>query len=326
LNLTNDSFNFCFYLDNTFLVFKSFDDILYFIYVNTNNSIISYNLVNNQKISEIKNPHKSYVSNFGYYADKKYKRDLLISICGGLNNIKLWNVNNWLCLLNIKNIYEYGHMYSACFLNESNQIYIITSSCKDYENENSAPIKVFDLNGNKLKEITFSNDYTYNIKSYYDYKTSKNYIVTGNFGSIKSYDFNKNKIYHIYGKNRYKHYGIEINDKEEIIKLYDSCCDGNVRIWNFHSGDLLKNIKVYDNFLYGICIWNNNYLCVGCQDKTIKLIDLKEGKVIKNLIGHEEKVINLKKVDHPKYGECLISQGWEYDQIKLWINKNNLYK
>ena len=75
-------------LDNSFNVFKSIDNILYLIYTNKNNSIISYNLINNCKIIEIKNAHKQYITNFRYYLDKKNKRDLIISISAYDNNIK----------------------------------------------------------------------------------------------------------------------------------------------------------------------------------------------------------------------------------------------
>ena len=43
--------------------------------------------------------------------------------------------------------------------------------------------------------------------------------------------------------------------------------------------------------------------------------------VVKNLKGHNNDVVTVKKVKHPKYGECLISQGSSNDNIKLWINK-----
>ena len=117
-----------------------------------------------------------------------------------------------------------------------------------------------------VKEINDSNDYTYFIDKYYDIKTSKNYIITSNFGNVKSYDFNKSKRYHkYYDKNKNRHFSIAIDSNENIIKLFESSCDGNIRIWNFHSSELLKKIKVCDNLLYGICIWNNKYLFVGCD-------------------------------------------------------------
>jgi len=43
--------------------------------------------------------------------------------------------------------------------------------------------------------------------------------------------------------------------------------------------------------------------------------------IIKSLIGHNNEVITIKKIIHPLFGECMISQGLEKDQIKLWVNK-----
>ena len=60
---------------------------------------------------------------------------------------------NWECILNLENIYDNGYIYSACFLNdnETNNSYILTSNCKTYGD--SDPIKVYDFNGHKVKEI-----------------------------------------------------------------------------------------------------------------------------------------------------------------------------
>ena len=85
----------------------------------------------------------------------------------------------------------------------------------------------------------------------------------------------------------------------------------------------MNKIKISDNHLYGICLLNDCCLFAGCSDKTIKLIELKNGLIIKSLVKHTNKVITLKKVVHPKYGECLISQNWEESEIELWIDKNN---
>ena len=70
--------------------------------------------------------------------------------------------------------------------------------------------------------------------------------------------------------------------------------------------------------MYGICLWDVNNLFVGCVDKTMKLININNGKIIKSLSGHREEVITIKKVIHPKYGECLISYGGD---IILWTKK-----
>ena len=320
-NLTKDSYtysNSCLNrLDNTFTVFNSIDGIIYLIYSNKKKSIITYNLIDNMKINEIKNAHKKFITNFRYYLDINKKRDLIISISEEDANIKLWEINTWKCILNLENIYKMGRLYSACFLNSNNEIFIASSN-----NNNDEQIKIFDLNGNIIKEINetkFINVYI--IDSFYDNKTLKNYIVTGNDMSLKSFDYDSNVVYKIYDAKDYcGHYNLIINEEGEKIKIIETNSEGKIGIWDFHSGDLLKKIFVDDNRLYGMCLWNNDYILVGSLDQTIKIIKLEEGKIINNLIGHKSFPLTIKKIKHPFLGECLLSQGQEKDQIKLWIN------
>ena len=115
---------------------------------------------------------------------------------------------------------------------------------------------------------------------------------------------------------------IRIKNESNLIKLIESSVDGNIRIWNFHTGELLNKIYI-NTYLNGICLWNNDYLFVGCADKTIKIVDIKKTEVIDNISGHNNSVLVLAKVNIPKYGECLISQ--ENGTItKLWKIKLNI--
>jgi WD40 repeat protein len=307
--------------NNTFTVFKSINEILYLIYSNKNKSIICYDLNQQKKIAEIKKSHNEFITNFRYYYDHIKNRDIIMSISCEDNNLRLWDIKNLECILNIKSAYKDGYLFSACFLNDNNTNNIITSNCNNYGS--SEPIKVFDFNGNKIKEINNSNEETLFIDTYYDNITSKIYIITGNNGYIKSYDYNKNELYRKYYDNdNGDHNSLIIKNDDDIIKIIESCFDGNIRIWNFHSGLLLNKIKINNGRLISICLWNNSYLYVGCSDKTIKLVELKNELVIKSLSGHNNNILTIKKVIHPKYGKCLLSQGWENDHIRLWINKD----
>ena len=323
-NISNDSYvNST--LDNSFVVFKSINYILYLIYSNKNKSIICYDLNEKRKIKELKHYHNEYISNFRHYLDEVNKRDLIMSISGEDNNIKIWNINNWECILNLTNINKQGVLYSSCFLNQNNNIYIITSNF--YIKGKSESIKIFDFNGQQIKEIKDSNEPTFLIDTYYDNISSKYYIITGNFNYSKSYDYEKNNIYHKYIDNdndndkRYIILSIIIKNNNGIIKLIESSTDGILRIFNFHSGLLLNKLKITNNKLYGICLLNDNYLFVGCEDKTIKIVEIQNELIVKSLIGHNNQVITIKKIIHPKYGECLISQNWLQSEIKLWVNE-----
>lgn len=323
-DLTKDSYCQYSFLDNIFNIFKSINNILYLIYTNEMKSIFFYDLINNQKINEIKKAHKMTIFNIRHYLDTINKRDLIISISFG-NNIKLWNINNLECLFYFNHIYDCGTIYSACFINDNNKNYIITSN-SDFPS-NFGMIKIYDFEGNKVKEINESNDSTFFIDIFYDKKIRKNFIITGNYDYVKSYDYSDNKVYHKYcdsidhEKDKSVHISITINDFKNVIKLIESSYDGNIRIWNFHSGDLIKKIYISEYQLNGICLWNNKYLFVGCHDKNMKLINL-DNEEIKDISGHKHYVLAIKKVIHPKLGECLISQGSLNDQIKLWTVKN----
>ena len=316
-NLSNDSFAYQ-DLDNTFCVFKSIYDIFYLIYSNKNRAIIAYNLIDNVKMYQIKNAHNEYISNFRNFQDISNERDLLISISCKDNNIKLWNINNWDCLLNIKNVNKNGVINSSCFLNINNNVFILTSNF-NLKGE-SEPIKIFDFNGTKIEEITNSNEETYFIDTYFSKKMSKYFIITGNHGYVKSYDYNENVLYNKYYDSDIRgHFSIIIDDENENeVKIIESSCDTYIRIWDFHLGSLLKKIKIFDGRICGICLWSKEYLYVGCESMNIRLIELKTGKNVYNLSGHNGFILTLKKISIPQHGECLISQGFENDNIKLW--------
>ena len=319
-NLTYDSYSYLFSVDK-FTIIES-TNMIYLIYSKIDKSIIIYDLINIQKISEIKNAHSKYISGLLYYEDKINKIVYLMSVSYDDNNIKLWNLKNLECLLNLNlnNIKEKGNVYKTCFLIDKNEKYFITSYGS--KSHKSYFLEVFDFEGNKIKNINGSKEATTFIDIYYDNNSLTNYIITGNISYSKSYDYNKNKLYHIYKEKNYQEtHSVKIIEDNGIIKLIESCGDGYIRIWNFHKGNLIKKINCFD-YLNCICLWNNEYAFVGCDQKIIKLINLNNGYIIRYLNGHTNNVIDIKKINHPVYGECLISQGYENDQIKLWVNKS----
>ena len=314
-NLTEDSFAYVI-LNNTFLVFKSINQIIFLIYCNTNNSIICYDIEKNQRINEIKNPHDEYITNFRHYLDKDNKKDLIMTISLDDNNIRIWNLFNWECILNISHANSDGYLYSACFLYSNKHLYIISSNFNLLNQPEF--LKIFDLNGKKINEIKESNDITYIIENYYENDLQNNYIITGNLGSVKYYIFDKNKLYNkYYNKENGTHLSLLIYKANKSINLIESCFDGNISIWNFHTGELIDRIKI-NKWLTGICLWNNDYLFVGSYDKSIKLVDIKKKAIIKDLYEHRDWVLTIKIINHSKYGNCLISQGRRKDQIKIW--------
>ena len=320
ITLINDAYGY-YDMDNTFITLNSSNGISHIIYVKENNSIIDYNLTERNIISEIKNAHEKIITSFSFFTEKINKKDLIMSISAEDCNIKLWNLNNWECIIYLKNIYLTGCLFSGCFINENKNIYIVTSNCAD----SSDLIKIYNLQGEIVKEISDSYEETYFIDVYYEYEVNKIFIITGNKGYVKSYDYVNNKLYKKYYDSdlNKSHDSIVVSkykENEEIVNLIDSCQNGFISIWNFHLGNLLHKINIGYNYLEGICLWNEKYLFVGGGDSSIKLIEIKNGLIIKSLSGHNENVLSVKKIENKKYGHCLISQGND-GQIKLWIQK-----
>ena len=318
-DITEDSYSVS-NTDNSFIIFKSINELLYIIYSNIAKSLICYDMEKKKKIKEIKNYHNQFISGFRYFLNKSNNVDLIMSISGSDNNIKILNCNRWEEILNLTKVNDIGFLYSACFLKDNNNLYIVTSNRnKSGDNES---IKLFDMKGKKINEIKNSNESTLLIDTYYDNIISKTYIITGNIGYVKSYNYDKNKIYHIYNDNEcppnYGHFGFTINNFKGSIQLIDSCFDGSLRIWNFHSGLFLKKIKVSDKGLRSICLWNENYLFVGCDDNSFKLVEIKNGLVINSIKGHNNQVITIKKIIQYKNGDFLLTLNKDKSKLKLW--------
>ena len=308
-------------IDDSFTAFNSINNILYLIYANINKTIICFDITNNKKISEIKNAHNEYISSFRHYLDKNNKIDLVISISRDDNNIKLWNINNLDCLLDLKNVNNIGYINSACLLNDDNQIYIVSSNY-NFGGDSEA-IKIFDTKGKIIKEMNDSanKDNPQYIDIYYDNESAKKYILVANRENIRSYDYDINQLYHLYDDNCYfSHTNIKMHKKEKITRLIESSEDGFLRIWNFHTGDLINKINI-GQVIYCMCLWNDNYLLATIHNNFIKVIDLNTNTIFNSIFYGLDTLLSMKKIIHPIYGECLLTQGYSryYDNgIKLW--------
>ena len=318
--LTDDSYSH-WGIDNTFTTFTTLDNKSYLVYATEEYSIHFYNLNEQKLVKEIQNAHiEDQVTNFRHFVDRIKKRDILMSISADSRNVRLWDIKNWELLTNITKIYSSGYLYSASFLIDEGKYYIATCN----SSQKSESIKIYNFYGEYIKDIANSNEDTYFIDCYYDIKLNKYFILTGNISYVKSYDYSENKLYFKYGDpgNNHGHDSIIIDNSKETIKLIESSGDGFIRIWKFHTGVLLDKICIGKNELRGLCLWNSNYLFVGCTDNTIKLVEIKNGIIVKSLTGYNNEICTIKKFVHPTFGECIITQGWENDQIKLWVTKN----
>jgi hypothetical protein len=324
-------------------------DLILLVFISRiNYSIVSYNLIDNKKIFEITKTNRT-LNEIKHFLDKNNKRDLVSSISMHDNNIKVWNFNNLECILNIE--FRIGNFFlnlnSVCFLNNGNDIHLILSSINMPQTQ---LIHIYNLRGNKIKELNNNKLQNYFVDTFYDDKFSKNYIIISTNADIRALDYNDNKIVKHYTPvneqpvkvtsiknvelNRKLHFDdnhvftnieyskgplyIMVKKCGNITKLFAVMKENTVKIWNFHTTKLLDEINISKTIIKSICLWDEENLLIGTGGG-LKLIDLNKNKLIKNYTD----VVHIDRMDIctiPKYVKCLITEN--YNGMNLWINKN----
>ena len=306
---------------NVFLLFKSFDNKYYLIYGDNSHIIISYDISSNTIVKEVTKTDK-LTSCFNHYPDVYNKRDLIMTIHAKSNSIGVWDFNDMKLIYHFKKINKNGYLNTACFFSDNNQIYIMSSNHR-YTGKNVDPIKIYDLKGNKIKELKDSNENVSFLDSYYDKNQFKKYIIAGFAKYIRAYNTSNNSIYKIY-KDKYSpfHREVVINDFESVTKLIESSTDGHIRVWDFHKAELIKRIKIDDKGAFGICLWNKESLFVGIKDRIV-LININTGEIIYEYdYSFKDKyndygIIAIKKINLVNYGECLLTKVYDKSPIQI---------
>ena len=338
--------------NHNFILFKSVYDLILLVFIGKNYSIITYNVIDNKKIFEIKKANET-LNELKHYFDKNNERDLVSSISLHDNNIKIWNFNNLECILNIN--YRIGNFFlnlnSVCFLNNGKDIHLIVSSINMPQNQ---LIHIYNLRGEKIKEINNNKLRNYFVGTFYDDKFLKNYIIISTNADVRALDYNDNKIIKHYTPvneqpikvtkikdvetNRRLHFDenhtirlvdyskgplyIIVKECGNITKLFAGMKENTIKIWNFHSTQLLSEICISKLTIKSICLWDEENLLVGTSGG-LKLIDLNKNKLAKKYTD----IINIERMDIctiPKYGKCLITEN--YNEMNLWTNKNSIKK
>ena len=266
-----------------------------------------------------------------HHLDIKLKGDLILHNSMWNNDVYIWDFKNWQKLLQIDKVNKNGALYSSCFYDFNNIIYILTTNISWYGKRGN--IKVFDMQSNKIKEIPDSNESAIYIDTYYDSKFDKNFIVACNEkGCINFYYFQNNSLFKKYDDNncyyQFLIYDFVVDERESTKKLIGSCYQAHIKIWDFYKGNLIKRIMFnYDGLydLFGLCLLDNNYLLAGTNEKTnndnasILIIDLNSEKIIKEIKAHPSKVKIIKFIN-TNNGKLFISGGL-YSDIIFWENK-----
>ena len=302
-------------IDRVFCAFKSFLGEALIVWGSSSNNIEYYDCEKEKIVKTFHQAHSQTVFSCRHYPYVKKRIDYIITSSYD-RTVKLWdyNQNSYdLCISNAHGDYIYS--VSVLFNIQEDKNYVITSSSNE-------KMKVWDFKGNYIRNFGQDSESTYFIDVYYNKMKKQYYIINANSVDVKSYEFDTGNLYHKYkGIPQTWHMSAVINETKQGQLLIESDGTGRIRIWDFNTANLLKNIaSTYLFKLRGICLWNDRYLFAAGDDYQVKLFDLEEGKFIKSFKGHSSTVCTIEKIKHPKYGECLVSQGLD-GKLKLWAPK-----
>jgi WD40 repeat protein len=268
-----------------------------------------------EKIIKTVTAHTSTIFSCRHYLDKLKNKDCVVTSSYD-KSIKVWLCETWTNIINIQAAHTGYYIYSVCLLSDqlSKKNYVISSAPNEFT-------KVWDSNGKFVREMGVNSESTYFIDSWYDTKAKKHYILNANSQDVKVYDFSTGLLFKKYaGTPQTWHMSAIVNEVNKVPQLIESDGNGNVRIWDFNNGNLLKTISTSGINLRGICLWNEQYLFSSGSDYNVKLYDLNKGVLVNSFKSHTSTVCSVQKIVHPKYGECLISHALD-GKLKLWSVK-----
>ena len=306
-----------------FTAFKNLKNEFHVIYIEYSKNIsklLVYDLYNNKIVKELcNNIKKQIIFSVKHYI---YKNDEYLIINALDGTITIFDINlNYLDILivniyNNKNIIEKNINFSSCLLlNEQNK-FIISSF-----NGNIIQVYSFDgfsyvANGINHKNITTK------IESFHDKNNNNDYIIFIGNDYVISYTFLFNdkkeiKYYQIYKCNLNNNdFLIKDDDLDNIIKIIISS-NNEIFIYNFNTAELLNKIKYNEKFyISSLCLWNENILLGGCEDKKIYVFDLKN-KTYKSIECSKSKIIRIEKINLKNLGDCLITYSNDGNLIIL---------
>ena len=331
-------------LNESFDIFKSeLNANNYLIVANKNNNNIDIiNIESNKLIKSIKNNPSKFIY-IKYFQKIETKKNYLITINikNAINIYEFSEENNFEkinLLLTIITKKEFNNTFN--FINSTlifnikinSKLFdiLVVSSRARYMEE--YPTLIYNIkNGQELKEISHTKkNMTRFMIPWYNKNDDNYYLIELCEELLIVINILYNNIYAKLDEEKFKSFNTgfvhELNDIDFLF-VADSC--GQIQVFNLFSKEICFKIDVRKNKsnirLYGLILWNYNYLIVNDDNnKSIIVIDLKNKYIIGSTYNeHNDSVRCIKRIRHKKYGECLITGGDDHF-IKLFKSNNDI--
>ena len=331
-------------LNESFDIFKSeLNDNNYLIVANKNNNNIDIiNIESNKLIKSIKNNPSKFIY-IKYFQKIETKKNYLITI-NIKNAINIYEfseendfekINLLLTIITKKefnNTFNFinGTLIFNIKINSKLFDILLVSSRARYMEE--YPTLIYNIkNGQELKEISHTKkNMTRFMIPWFNKNDDNYYLIELCEELLIVINILYNNIYAKLDEEKFKSFNTgfvhELNDIDFLF-VADSC--GQIQVFNLFSKEICFKIDVRKNKsnirLYGLILWNYNYLIVNDDNnKSIIVIDLKNKYIIGSTYNeHNDSVRCIKRIRHKKYGECLITGGDDHF-IKLFKSNNDI--
>ena len=206
-----------------------------------------------------------------------------------------------------------NHVIRALAINGNNTIMIAGGDYPYLDNNNNTYIEVFNLSNltNKPKTI---NGIRLGVTKLIFSKDEQSAFILDNLGmSIKSTDFtNLNEV--IVPDTRVMDMALSVDgnwlftaDEKGVVNKYD--------LMNGYAKTL-----IYDNKskIQSIAVSHDGYIAIGEQDGSLQLINVNDTQDIKNLVGHDSWINNIKFSTDNQF----IATSSHDNTVRLWNRKN----
>ena len=320
-------------LNESFDIFKSVKNNEHYLIISNreNNNIEIIKIISKELIKSIEGNNSKFVF-LKYYLNPNNNNEYLVTI--DINGIiKIINISDNYNIISkiispkeFKNCWSYFNcalLFNIQIGKEKLDIIVVGSRARYME---EYPTKIYNIhNGQFLKDIsnTIKNKTRF-IIPWYNESNQEYYLIELCEDLLVIVNILHNEIYAKFDEENFKNYSsglIYKNNNVDYLYASNSCSE--INIWNLLDKVLVKKIKISNKInnirLYGLLIWNENYMIVNDDYyKAIRVIDLKQNKVASMINNrHKASVRCIKRINHPEYGECLLTGGDDHN-IKLW--------
>ena len=220
--------------------------------------------------------------------------------------VKLWSCELMQC---ISTIFHEESVRCAILIRSEEKFYVVMGAfVLDY------PLSINYMSGAFAKELPIKG-FTYNLDSYTNTKRRVFlFVSTGQPYMLSVYDFEKLEKIYTLKTTSYVHNIIVTPFITPLVTYVDR--SGIVTQIELETGKKIREVSGYG--CYGVSKWNEKYYIFCGKGLGFVVVDINDFSIIKEYQNiHADKVKNLIKFKHKKYGDILITLGQD-QKIKVF--------